>query len=61
MSRTAPGLNVPCPRCGAGQNAPCVRPAGHVAALVHRDRDRAASDAGAVTVCPAADRQMEMP
>ena len=45
-------LDVECPSCHAKPGSWCVRPSGHRASDIHADRDRAAQDAGALTICP---------
>lgn len=47
-----PAFVVPCPTCQAPAGSPCRRPSGHPAPL-HRDRDQAALDSGALALCPA--------
>lgn len=49
-----PALEVACPTCKARVGAWCKSPSGHKAMRLHRDRDRAALDAGTLHLCPAA-------
>jgi hypothetical protein len=50
-----PALEVPCPACPAAAGQKCRRPSGH-ACDIHVERDRAALEAGKLTLCPMAGR-----